>query len=111
MKRSRFTEEHIIGILQWQEAAVAVADMCHRPLLADPDRHRAEGLVVPQGPELKRPSGSRRTADDIARRACPGDPFGVLTRPFGAAWPKACQGGSSIRQRTGPEGSDVKCRN
>ena len=30
MKRSRFTEDHIIGILKEHEAGVSVADLCRK---------------------------------------------------------------------------------
>jgi putative transposase len=35
MKRSRFTEEQIIGILKEQEAGVAVADLCRKHGMSD----------------------------------------------------------------------------
>jgi len=36
MKRSRFTEEQIIGILREQETGVAVADLCRKHGLSSP---------------------------------------------------------------------------
>ena len=35
MKRSRFTEEQIIGILKEQEAGMAVADLCRKHGMSD----------------------------------------------------------------------------
>lgn len=35
MKRSRFTEERIIGILKEQEAGMAVADLCRKHGMSD----------------------------------------------------------------------------
>ena len=35
MKRSRFTEEQIIGILKEQEAGVTVADLCRKHGMSD----------------------------------------------------------------------------
>ena len=36
MKRSRFTEEQIIGILREQEAGIPVADLCRKHGLSSP---------------------------------------------------------------------------
>ncbi len=35
MKRKRFTEEHIIGILKEHEAGVPVADLCRNHAVSD----------------------------------------------------------------------------
>ena len=36
MKRSRFTEEHIIGVLREQEAGMKVSDLCRKHGISEP---------------------------------------------------------------------------
>ena len=49
MKRSRFTEEQISGILREQKAGVSIADVCWK-------RGSCSGLAAPRG-------GSQRSSD------------------------------------------------
>ena len=57
MKRSRFTEEQIIGILREQEAGVPVADLCRKHGLSSPtfDKWKAKygGMDVSEARRLK----------------------------------------------------------
>ena len=57
MKRSRFTEEHIIGILREQEAGVPVADLCRKHGLSSPTFYKWKakygGLDVSEARRLK----------------------------------------------------------
>lgn len=57
MKRSRFTEEQIIGILREQEAGVPVADLCRRHGLSSPTFYKWKakygGLDVSEARRLK----------------------------------------------------------
>lgn len=57
MKRSRFTEEEIIGILREQEAGVPVADLCRKHGLSSPTfykwKARYGGLDVSEARRLK----------------------------------------------------------
>ena len=50
MKRSRFSEEQIIGILKGHEAGVSVADLC-----------RKYGAVTPAPPNLAKPTVSAKS--------------------------------------------------
>ena len=57
MKRSRFTEEQIIGILRQQEAGVPVADLCRKHGLSSPTFYKWKakygGLDVSEARRLK----------------------------------------------------------
>ncbi len=57
MKRSRFTEEQIIGIVKQQEAGVAVADLCRNHGLSSPTFYKWKakfgGLDVSEARRLK----------------------------------------------------------
>jgi putative transposase len=57
MKRSRFTEEQIIGILRDQEAGVPVADLCRKHGLSSPTFYKWKakfgGMDVSEARRLK----------------------------------------------------------
>ena len=57
MKRSRFTEEQVIGILREQEAGVPVADLCRKHGLSSPTFYKWKakygGLDVWEARRLK----------------------------------------------------------
>jgi putative transposase len=57
MKRSRFTEEQIIGILREQEAGVPVADLCRTHGLSSPTFYKWKakfgGMDVSEARRLK----------------------------------------------------------
>ena len=45
MKRNRFSEEKIIGILKEHEAGVSVADLCRKHGVSDASIYKMEGQV------------------------------------------------------------------
>ena len=57
MKRSRFTEEQIIGILREQETGVPVADLCRKHWLSSPTFYKWKakfgGMDVSEARRLK----------------------------------------------------------
>jgi putative transposase len=67
MKRSRFSEEQIIGILKEQEACVSVADLCRKHGVSDASIYKWKakfgGMEVSEAKRL-------RTLEDENTRLC-----------------------------------------
>jgi putative transposase len=57
MKRSRFTEEQIIGVLRKQEAGMKVSDLCRKHGISEPTfyawKSKFGGMSIPDARRLK----------------------------------------------------------
>ena len=72
MKRSRFTEERIIGILCEQEAGLAVTELCRKHGVSSPTFYKWKakygGLDVSEARRLKALEGERQAEADAGGR-------------------------------------------
>ena len=65
MRKSRFTEHHIVGMLKRAESGVPVKELCRQPGIgpATSDRRRSEyGGAGNTGPESAERSGGKESA-------------------------------------------------
>ena len=85
MKRSRFTEEQIIGILKEHEAGVSVAELCRKHGVSDASiykwKARYGGMEVSEAKRLKALEDENAQAEAAsggrhARQCCAEGPFG-----------------------------------
>lgn len=102
MKRKRFSEEQIIGILKEHETGIAVADLCRKHGVSDASiykwKARYGGLDVSEAKRLNRRSKSRLASPlgiscwvcRVCFRAMRGMQWGL--------WNKACYGALTTRR-------------
>ena len=69
MKRSRFTEEQIIGILQEQEAGLKIAEVCRKHGISQPTfyawKAKYGGMNVPDA-AVEAAGGRERQTEEVA---------------------------------------------
>ena len=70
MKRSRFTQEQIIGVLKEHQAGAAVTDLCRRHGISDATfytwRSKYDGMEVSEGEAAEGARGRERPAQEAA---------------------------------------------
>src|SRR5205085_10006608 len=72
MKRNRFTEEQIIGILKEHEAGVSVADLCRKHGVSDANiyKWKAKFGGMDVGGQAAADTGGREHETEAAARGC-----------------------------------------
>ena len=112
MKRSRYTEEQIIGILKEQEAGTPVAELCRKHGMSDATfytwKSKYGGLEVSEACALwkrKCPKLKRLVADAMLNDAALKDLLGK--NGDARCWPRG--GGSSARRVRDERAAGVPC--